>query len=65
MVEAMNEYDRMCADEPYPWNGPHGKGAMRNHRNSKRLDAISRNAAYQERGRIPADPRYRKDPLNS
>jgi hypothetical protein len=41
------------------WNGKHGKGAMRNHRNRKRLDAAARNAAYQKRGRIPADPRYR------
>ena len=40
------------------------RGFMRRHRDAKREQADSRNAAYQERGRVPADSRYRSDPLN-
>lgn len=39
----------------------HGnKGIMAGVRHMKRVEAERRNAAYQERGRIPADPRHRE-----
>jgi hypothetical protein len=31
------------------WNGRHGKGAMRRHRDQKRVEAKLRQAAYIER----------------
>jgi hypothetical protein len=40
------------------------KGVMAAYRLVKRQQAEQRNQAYQERGRVPADPRYRYDPLN-